>query len=35
MKGISRRREPYAKLKKILFDNNIKQKDLAKRLGKS
>jgi transcriptional regulator with XRE-family HTH domain len=35
MGEIYRKREPYAKFKKLLFDNNIKQKELAKRLGKS
>lgn len=35
MEIIDRKREPYAKFKKLLFDNNINQKELAKRLGKS
>lgn len=35
MEIINRKREPYVKFKKLLFDNNIDQKELAKRLGKS
>lgn len=32
---IYRKREPYVKFKKLLFVNNINQKELAKRLGRS
>ena len=35
MELINRKREPYSKFKKLLFNNNINQKELAKRLGKS
>lgn len=35
MEIIYRKREPYAKFKKLLFNNNINQKELAKRLGRS
>ena len=32
---MTRNREPYNKFKQLLSENNIKQKDLAKTLGKS
>lgn len=35
MRGIDKRREPYTKFKKFLSDNNVKQKELAQKLGKS
>lgn len=35
MELINRKREPYDKFKRLLFDNNTNQKELAKRLGKS
>ena len=35
MEVINRKRKPYVKFKKLLFDNNIKQKELAQKLGKS
>ena len=35
MEAINIKRKPYVKFKKLLFDNNIKQKELAQKLGKS